>query len=362
MLYNLLSPLSAEYSAFNLFNYLTFRSICAIFTSFLLCLIFGGRTINWLKSLQKKGQPIRSDGPASHLITKVGTPTMGGLMIIVSAIVSGILWSDMTNAYVWLGIFVLAGFGLIGFIDDYKKLKKFSSQGLRGKKKLFLQASVAFFTVFLIGYLDKSTYPTHIALPFFKDVFLNIGYFYLVFATFVMVGSSNAVNLTDGLDGLAIFPVMMAVACFAIITYLVGNIKFAEYLHIVHVSGSGELVILCMAIIGAGLGFLWFNAPPAQVFMGDVGSLALGGFLGFLAIITKHEIVLAIVGGIFVIETLSVMIQVFYYKRTGKRVFLMAPIHHHFEKLGWSEPKIVIRFWIISIIFALIGLATLKIR
>jgi phospho-N-acetylmuramoyl-pentapeptide-transferase len=362
MLYNLLGPLSAEYGFFNLFNYISVRSIGAIFTSFLFCLIFGQKIINWLKSIQKKGQPIRADGPASHIVSKAGTPTMGGLMIILSSIVSGLLWADLTNKYLWLGIFVLFSFGLIGFIDDYKKLKKFSHHGLRGKKKLFMQITFAFFVVGIISYFDKSSYANQVNIPFFKDVFLNLGYFYLLFATFVMVGSSNAVNLTDGLDGLAIFPVMIAVSCFALIIYLVGNVKFSQYLYINHVPNSSELVILCMAIIGACLGFLWFNAPPAQVFMGDVGSLALGGFLGFLAIISKHEIVLAIIGGLFVIETVSVMLQVFFYKRTGRRIFLMAPIHHHFEKLGWSEPKIVIRFWIISIIFALIGLSTLKIR
>lgn len=364
MLYYFLVPLANEYSIFNIFRYITFRSGGAIITSLLICFILGPKIIRWLKSKQKDGQPIREDGPESHLLTKQGTPTMGGLMIILSVLISTFLWADLSNRFVWVVILVTIGFAVLGFIDDYKKLTKRSSNGISGKIKLLFQivlsVGIAIWIVDISSsYSQNSTY---IAFPFFKDFLLDLGYFYVFFAAFVMVGSSNAVNLTDGLDGLAIVPVMIAIMCFAIISYLVGNSVFSEYLKINAVPGTGELTIICAAVIGAGLGFLWFNAPPAQVFMGDTGSLSLGGMLGAISVITKHEIVLAIVGGIFVVETLSVIIQVYYFKMTGKRVFLMAPIHHHFEKKGWSESTVVIRFWIISVIFALIGLSTLKLR
>jgi len=367
MLYYFLVPLANEYGIFNIFRYITFRSGGAIITSLLICFIFGPKIIKWLKSKQKDGQPIREDGPESHLLTKQGTPTMGGVMIILSIAISTLLWADLSNRFVWVVLLVTLGFAILGFLDDYKKLTKNSCDGISGKVKLLFQVLLSVGATLWImdissSYSESVDSATHIVFPFFKDAMLNLGYFYVFFAAFVMVGSSNAVNLTDGLDGLAIVPVMIAVTCFGIISYLVGNAVFSQYLKINSVPGTGELAIICASVIGAGLGFLWFNAPPAQVFMGDTGSLSLGGMLGAISVITKHEIVLAIVGGIFVIETLSVLIQVYYFKMTGKRVFLMAPIHHHFEKKGWSESTVVIRFWIISVIFALIGLSTLKLR
>lgn len=331
-------------------------------TSMILCFFIGGPVIRWLKSIQAEGQPIREDGPESHLLTKKGTPTMGGLMILISMFISSILWVDITNTYVWVTLFVTLGYGFIGFVDDYLKLTHKSSGGLRGKLKLLFQITIALVAVYFISNKLPESSATHLALPFFKDVLINLYLFFYVFACFVIIGSSNAVNLTDGLDGLAIVPVMIAVCCFALIAYLVGNAKYSEYLQLHPVPDAGEISIICGAILGAGLGFLWFNAPPAQIFMGDTGSLSLGGLLGVVSVITKHEIVLSIIGGLFVMETMSVIIQVVYFKRTGKRIFLMSPIHHHFEKLGWSESKIVIRFWIIAVIFALIGLSTLKLR
>lgn len=362
MLYYFLVPLAGEYDVFNLFRYLTFRSGGAVITSLLICFIIGRPVIRWLKSIQGSGQPIREDGPKSHLVTKKGTPTMGGVMILLSVLVSTLLWADLSNRYVWVVIIVTAGYGFLGFLDDYLKLTKRNSKGLKGKLKLLGQIFFGSVAAIWIGQIAPTNLATHLAIPFFKDVLLDLSYFYLVFAVVVMVGASNAVNLTDGLDGLAIVPVMIVAGCFALIAYLVGRVDFSSYLQIHYVEGAAEMAIICSAVVGASLGFLWFNAPPAQVFMGDTGSLSLGGMLGAISVITKHEIVLAITGGLFVIETLSVMIQVFYYKRTGKRVFLMAPIHHHFEKKGWSEPTIVIRFWIIAVIFALIGLSTLKLR
>jgi phospho-N-acetylmuramoyl-pentapeptide-transferase len=362
MLHYLFLQLVDQYPFLNLFRYITFRTGGAIFTSLLFCLFFGGSIINKLKSVQAGGQPIRESGPASHLLTKKGTPTMGGIMILLAIVISTLLWADITNPFVWVILFVAVSFGFIGFLDDYKKLTKKSHIGVRGKVKLLLELFVGLVATYWISVNSPQSSSTHLALPFFKDLLINLFVVYYIFAAFVIAGASNAVNLTDGLDGLAIVPVIIAVCCFGLISYLVGNFKYSEYLQLHHVPTSGEISVICGAILGAGLGFLWYNAPPAQVFMGDTGSLSLGGILGTMAVITKHEIVLAIIGGLFVMETLSVMIQVTYFKRTGKRIFLMSPIHHHFEKKGWSEPKIVIRFWIIAVIFALIGLSTLKLR
>ncbi|MDX2113338.1 MAG: phospho-N-acetylmuramoyl-pentapeptide-transferase [Alphaproteobacteria bacterium] len=362
MLYNLLTPYAKEFALFNLFQYLTFRSGAAVMTALLLSFYFGPKIIRWLKSKQAEGQPIREDGPQSHLLTKKGTPTMGGTMILLAVSLSTLLWADLTNAYVWIVLLVTIGFGAVGFADDYLKLTKRNSKGLSSRKKLLWQFVVATLAVVAINAVAPSALAGQIAVPFFKHILIDVGVFYLVFAAVVMVGASNAVNLTDGLDGLAIVPIMIVAGCFALITYLVGNAIFANYLQLHFVPGSGELAVFCAALVGASLGFLWFNAPPAQVFMGDTGSLAFGGSLGVISVITKHEFVLAIIGGLFVIEALSVMIQVASFKMTGKRVFKMAPIHHHFEKMGWAEPTIVIRFWIIACIFAMIGLSTLKLR
>ncbi|ARS27454.1 phospho-N-acetylmuramoyl-pentapeptide-transferase [Sphingomonas sp. KC8] len=341
----------------NLIRYLTFRAGAAAITALVIGLIIGPKFIGWLRVRQGKGQPIRSDGPKTHL-AKVGTPTMGGLMILIAIAISMLLWMDLSNRYVWACLFVTVGFGVIGFLDDYDKVKKRSHKGVSGKTRLaaeFLIAGIA-------SWLIVSGNGTELYVPFYNGAVIDLGPAYILFAAFVIVGAGNAVNLTDGLDGLATMPVIIASLAFFVIAYLVGNVKFATYLGIPHVPGAGDLIILTAAIIGAGLAFLWFNAPPAAVFMGDTGSLALGGALGALAVVTHHEIVLAIVGGLFVLEAVSVIIQVYYYKRTGKRVFRMAPIHHHFEQLGWSEPTVVIRFWIISFVLALAGLATLKLR
>jgi phospho-N-acetylmuramoyl-pentapeptide-transferase len=362
MLYNLLSPYAKEFALFNLFQYLTFRSGAAVMTALLLSFYFGPKIIRWLKSKQAEGQPIREDGPQSHLLTKKGTPTMGGTMILLAVSLSTLLWADLSNAYVWIVLLVTIGFGLVGFVDDYLKLTKRNSKGLSSRGKLLWQFIISILAVVAINAVAPSGLAGQIAVPFFKHILIDIGVFYMVFAAVVMVGASNAVNLTDGLDGLAIVPIMIVAGCFALITYLVGNAIFAGYLQLHFVPGSGELAVFCAALVGASLGFLWFNAPPAQVFMGDTGSLAFGGSLGVISVITKHEFVLAIIGGLFVIEALSVMIQVASFKMTGKRVFKMAPIHHHFEKMGWAEPTIVIRFWIIACIFAMIGLSTLKLR
>ncbi|CAN5482397.1 phospho-N-acetylmuramoyl-pentapeptide-transferase [soil metagenome] len=342
---------------FNLVRYLSFRAGAAIATALFIGLIIGPRFIGWLRVRQGKGQPIRSDGPQSHL-AKRGTPTMGGLMILTSVIVSVLLWMNLASIYVWACIFVTLGFGAIGFLDDYDKVTKASHKGLSGRFRLLCEFAIAGFAAWLIVRHNG----TALYVPFWNGPAIDLGPFYFVFAAFVIVAFGNAVNLTDGLDGLATMPVIIACMAFMAIVYLVGRADFAHYLGIPHVPGAGDLTILCGAIIGAGLAFLWFNAPPAAVFMGDTGSLALGGAIGVIAVSTHHEIVLGIIGGLFVVEAMSVIIQVFYYKRTGKRVFRMAPIHHHFEQLGWSESTVVIRFWIVAFVLALAGLATLKLR
>ena len=360
MLYNLLTPLADEFIFFNLFRYLTFRTGGAVMTALIICFIIGPGTIRWLKSKQAGGQPIREIGP-DHL-SKAGTPTMGGLMILISAGISVLLWANLGNPYVWIVVGVIAAFGLIGLADDYAKLTKRSHNGVSGKIRLMLEAAAAVVAVLAYMYFTTDKMDTGLAIPFLKDFLLPLGMFFIPFAALVIVGASNAVNLTDGLDGLAIVPVMIAAACFGLICYLAGNAVYAPYLGIHLVPGAGEMAVICGALIGAGMGFLWFNAPPAMVFMGDTGSLSMGAALGAIAVIVKHELVLAIIGGLFVLETVSVIVQVVSFKLTGKRVFAMAPLHHHFEKKGWSEPTIVIRFWIIAVILALVGLSTLKLR
>jgi phospho-N-acetylmuramoyl-pentapeptide-transferase len=331
-------------------------------TALVISFVIGPRIIAWLKLRQRDGQPIRSDGPVSHIVAKQGTPTMGGFLILLALTTSTLLWADLTNGYVWAVLLVTTGFGLVGFADDYLKLTRRNSKGLPGRTKLLAQIVIATVAALWISYLTPEAMATHLAVPFFKNILIDLAWFFAPFAVFVMIGASNAVNLTDGLDGLAIVPVMIAAGCFALIAYLVGNTVFANYLQLHYVAGSGELAVFCGALVGASLGFLWFNAPPAMVFMGDTGSLSCGGALGGIAVVTKHELVLAIVGGLFVVETISVIVQVASFKLTGRRVFRMAPLHHHFEQKGWAEPTIVIRFWIIASILALAGLATLKLR
>jgi phospho-N-acetylmuramoyl-pentapeptide-transferase len=362
MLYQFLFPMADEIAIFNVFRYLTFRTGGAMITALLVSFIVGPYLIEALRSKQKGGQPIREDGPPTHLLTKQGTPTMGGFLILLALFVATLLWADLRNGYVWIALGVTMAYGAIGFMDDYLKVTKRDSKGLSGRLKLFLQAMVAAAATLWITQMLPEGLATTLAVPFFKSMLFDLGNWFLIFAVVVMVGASNAVNLTDGLDGLAIGPVMIAAAVFALIAYLIGHAGFSSYLQIHYVPGAGELAVFCGALIGGGLGFLWFNAPPAKVFMGDTGSLAMGGALGVISVITKHELVLAIVGGLFVLETVSVIVQVASFKLTGKRVFAMAPLHHHFEKKGWSEPTIVIRFWIIAIILALIGLSTLKLR
>lgn len=357
-----LAELHQSFSAFNVFRYITFRTGGAVVTALLFVFLFGPAMISTLRLKQGKGQPIRTDGPQSHLLTKKGTPTMGGLMILSGIVVATLLWSNLRNPYVWVVLLVTLGFGLIGFYDDYLKVTKQTHAGLSGKARLAIEALIAGVAVVIIMNVGKAGLATSVSFPFFKDFLLDLGVFFVFFGGFVIVAAGNAVNLTDGLDGLAIVPVMIAAGTFGLIAYLSGNVVFADYLQIHYVAGVGELAVICGAVMGAGLGFLWFNAPPAQVFMGDTGSLALGGLIGAVAVATKHEIVLAVVGGLFVLEAVSVIVQVASFKLTGKRVFKMAPIHHHFEQLGWTEPQVVIRFWIIAVVLALVGLATLKLR
>ena len=357
----LLVSFANEVQLFNIFRYITFRTGGALITSALIVFLFGPRIIDALRLRQGRGQPIRADGPQTHF-KKAGTPTMGGLMIMTGIIVSTLLWANLASVYVWVTLLVAIGFGAIGFYDDYLKVTKQSHLGLSGKARLAIEFVIAGIAVFFIMRAGQAPFSSSLTFPFVKGYILNLGWFFIPFAAFVMVGAGNAVNFTDGLDGLAIVPIMIAAASFGVIAYLSGNAVFAEYLQIHFVPGTGELAVILGAVIGAGLGFLWFNAPPAAIFMGDTGSLALGGLIGTVAVATKHEIVMAIIGGVFVMEALSVIIQVGYFKLTGKRVFLMAPIHHHFEKLGWTESQVVIRFWIVAVILALIGLSTLKLR
>ncbi|MDL2408939.1 phospho-N-acetylmuramoyl-pentapeptide-transferase [Rhizobium calliandrae] len=358
---------STHFRFLNLFRYITFRTGGALFTSALIVFLFGPRIISSLRVRQGKGQPIRADGPQTHF-KKAGTPTMGGLMILAGIVVSSMLWADLANVYVVATLLVTLGFGAIGFYDDYLKVTKQSDKGFSGRARLgieFLIAAIAVYFMMntaLSSGTAGSTFGSSIAFPFFKNFMLNLGMFFVLFGAFVIVSAGNAVNLTDGLDGLAIVPVMIAAASFGVIAYLAGNYVFADYLAINFVPGTGELAVVLGAVIGAGLGFLWFNAPPAAIFMGDTGSLALGGMIGSVAVATKHEIVMAIIGGLFVLEALSVIIQVGFFKMTGRRVFLMAPIHHHFEKKGWTESQVVVRFWIVAVILAMIGLSTLKLR
>jgi phospho-N-acetylmuramoyl-pentapeptide-transferase len=359
VIYEFLYPLHTVFSFFNVFRYITFRTIFASITALLICLFVGPWLIRKLQSLQI-GQHIREDGPQSHL-SKKGTPTMGGILIIIAVVISTFLWANLTVNYIWLVLLVTVGYGLIGFADDYRKLTGSSSKGISGKTRLAFEIIIALFVSIIIYF--KPGFNSQIAIPFFKTVLPNLGWGYILLATFIIVGTANAVNLTDGLDGLAIGPATICFATFLLFAYFSGNVKVATYLQIPYVVGSGELAIFCGAMVGAALGFLWFNSYPAEVFMGDVGSLSLGGALGTMAIVTKQEILLAIVGGIFVVETFSVIFQVGYFKLTkGKRIFRMAPLHHHFELKGWAEPKVIVRFWIISILLALLAISTLKLR
>jgi phospho-N-acetylmuramoyl-pentapeptide-transferase len=347
---------------FRLFKYLTFRSGAAVVTALMIAFLINPMLIRWLKHKQGKGQPIRSDGPARHIIEKAGTPTMGGILILIPWLGSTLLWASPSNRYVWIALLVTAAFGLLGFLDDYYKVTKRTSDGLSSRMRLLIEFVVAGFATWLIMQSQSPSLSGALAVPFLKTALIPLGVLFLIVGGFVIAGAANAVNFTDGLDGLAIVPVMIAAATFTLIVYLVGNEKFAAYLQIPYVEYAGELAVFLAALVGAGLGFLWYNAPPAAIFMGDTGSLPLGGALGVVAVAVKHEIVLAIVGGLFVIETVSVVVQVVSFKLTGKRVFRMAPIHHHYEQLGWTEPTIVIRFWIVAVVLALLGLATLKLR
>ena len=361
MLY-FLYPLSDQFQAFNLFRYITFRSVGAVLTALLISFIFGPHIIAWLRSKQGDGQPIRDDGPQSHLVRKKGTPTMGGILILLALSVSTVLWADLANPYVWIVLAVTVSFGMIGFVDDYQKLIKRSHHGLPGRVKLLIEIVLAAAACVALAFVMRHPLSNALAVPFLKNVLFNLGWFFVLFGILVITGASNAVNLTDGLDGLAIGPALIAAASFAIIAYLVGNAVYANYLQLHHVPRADELMVFCSAMAGASLGFLWFNAPPASVFMGDTGSLSIGAALGTISVITKHELVLAIIGGLFVLEAVSVIVQVASFKLTGRRVFRMAPLHHHFEQMGWEEPTIVIRFWIIALILAIAGLATLKLR
>ena len=361
MLYQFLLNYVDAFGFLNVFKYLTFRTGLSVFTSLVIVLIIGGPFIKFFSN-QKILNPIRDDGPEDHIIKKIGTPTMGGVIILLALLISVLCWGDLSNINILFCLYIAISFGLLGAFDDYKKIKQSNSIGISSKFKIILQIVLAI--IGIVIYVNSIDYPdiTNLYFPFFKNLIINLGWFFIPFAIFVIVGSSNAVNLTDGLDGLATVPVILVAACFAFISYVTGNIVFSDYLQIPYIEGTGEISIFCGAVIGSCLGFLWFNAPPAKIFMGDTGSLSLGGSLGAVSVISKHEIVLGIVGGLFVLETISVIIQVLSFKLTGKRVFMMAPLHHHFEKKGWAESTVVIRFWIISIILALIGLATLKLR
>ncbi|MBV9554131.1 MAG: phospho-N-acetylmuramoyl-pentapeptide-transferase [Alphaproteobacteria bacterium] len=362
MLYLLLYPLSDEFHALNVFRYITFRSGGAVVTALLISFLCGPGMIAWLKEKQGEGQPIRDDGPASHLLRKKGTPTMGGFLILLALTLSTLLWADLTNAYMWVVLGVTVAFGLIGFFDDFSKLTNRSHRGIPGRIRLTLEILIAVAACVALAAVVHQPFANQVAVPFFKNALLDLGWFFVPFGVVVIVGASNSVNLTDGLDGLAIVPTMIAAGCFAFIAYMVGNATFASYLQLHHIPRADELSVFCGAMVGASLGFLWFNAPPAMVFMGDTGSLSLGGALGAISVVTKHEIVLAIVGGLFVLEAVSVIVQVASFRLTGRRVFRMAPLHHHFEQKGWEEPTVVIRFWIIASILAIAGLATLKLR
>jgi phospho-N-acetylmuramoyl-pentapeptide-transferase len=357
-----ISSFSDSLSVLNVFRYLTVRTGGAMVTALIFVFWMGPTIIAMLRLKQGKGQPIRPDGPASHLLTKKGTPTMGGLMILSGLLVAILLWANLTNPYVWIVLGVTMSFGLVGFYDDYLKVTKQTHSGFAGRFRLLIEIVIAAAACVAFMNLGRQPFSTSLTFPLFKELIVDLGWFFVVFGAVIIVGAGNAVNLTDGLDGLAIGPVMIAAGSFGFIAYLAGNALYADYLQIHYVSGTGELAVLCGAVIGAGLGFLWFNAPPASIFMGDTGSLALGGLIGTIAVATKHEIALAIIGGLFVLEAVSVIVQVASFKLTGKRVFKMAPLHHHFEQLGWTEPQIVIRFWIISIVLALAGLSTLKLR
>jgi phospho-N-acetylmuramoyl-pentapeptide-transferase len=347
---------------FRLFGYLTFRAGAAVLTALVIAFWINPMLIRWLKVRQGKGQPIRSDGPKRHIIEKAGTPTMGGLLILIPWLVSTLLWASLSNRYVWIVLMVTAAFGLLGFMDDYYKVTKRTADGLSGKARLLIEFAVAGLATFLVMRLEAPSLSGMLTVPFLKTALIPLGLFFIVIGACTIAGAANAVNFTDGLDGLAIVPVMIAAATFTLIVYLVGNEKFSAYLQLPYVQGSGELAVFLAALVGAGLGFLWYNAPPAMIFMGDTGSLSLGGALGAVAVVAKHEIVLFIVGGLFVVETVSVIVQVISFKLTGKRVFRMAPIHHHYEQLGWSESTIVVRFWIVAVVLALLGLASLKLR
>ena len=361
MLYQFLLNFVDTFSFLNVFRYLTFRTGLSVFTSLAIVLLIGGPFIKFFSN-QKIFNPIRDDGPEDHIVKKIGTPTMGGVIILFGLLISVLLWADLSNINILFCIYITVSFGLLGAFDDFKKIKYSNSSGISSKLKITLQILLAVIGVSLFVYYADFQDMTNLYFPFFKNLIINLGWFFIPFSVFVIIGSSNAVNLTDGLDGLATVPVILVAACFAFISYVTGNIVFSNYLQIPYIEGTGEISIFCGAIIGSCLGFLWFNAPPAKIFMGDTGSLSLGGSLGAIGIITKHEIVLAITGGLFVLEAVSVMVQVISFKLTGKRIFKMAPIHHHFEKKGWPESTVVIRFWIISIILAMIGLATLKLR
>ena len=361
MLYSFLTSLVEYYSFLNVFKYLTFRTGLSVITSLAVVFLIGGPLIRVFSKKQISG-PIRQDGPIDHIIKKIGTPTMGGLLILLGLFSGVLLWGDLKNSYIWLLIFIVGSFGILGAFDDYKKIKSKNSSGISFKIKIIWQIILALVGVGILTFFSDTPELKNLYLPFFKNLVINLGWFFIPFYVFIIIGSSNAVNLTDGLDGLATVPVILVAACFAFISYVTGNIVFSDYLQIPYIEGVGEASIFCGSIIGACLGFLWFNAPPAKIFMGDTGSLSLGGSLGAVGIITKHEIVLAITGGLFVLEAVSVIAQVISFKLTGKRIFKMAPIHHHFEKKGWPESTVVVRFWIISIILAMIGLATLKLR